>query len=196
MKNGSVLIFDEVMTGFRVSLGGAQELYGITPDLTALGKVIGGGLPVGAFGGKAEIMNFLAPEGPVYQAGTLSGNPLAVAAGKCLINELIKTNPYDELEANASYLLTNIKDEINKEIPFSFNQIGGMFGFFFANEFPNNFDDVVASSDKYFESFFKDCLNQGIYFAPSKYEAGFISTKHTKKILDEVVNKVKVIYGT
>ena len=195
-ENGSVLIFDEVMTGFRVSLGGAQELYEITPDLTALGKVIGGGLPVGAFGGKAEIMNFLAPEGPVYQAGTLSGNPLAVAAGKCLINELIKTNPYDELEANASYLLTNIKDEIKKEIPFSFNQIGGMFGFFFTKEFPNNFDDVVASSDKYFESFFKDCLNQGIYFAPSKYEAGFISTKHTKKILDEVINKVKVIYGT
>ena len=196
-ESGSVLIFDEVMTGFRVSLGGAQELYGITPDLTALGKVIGGGLPVGAFGGKAEIMNFLAPEGPVYQAGTLSGNPLAVAAGKCLINELIKTNPYDELEANASYLLTNIKNEMfKKEIPFSFNQIGGMFGFFFTDEFPNNFDDVSASSDQYFESFFKDCLNQGIYFAPSKYEAGFISTKHTKKILDEVINKVKVIYGT
>ena len=196
-ESGSVLIFDEVMTGFRVSLGGAQELYGITPDLTALGKVIGGGLPVGAFGGKAEIMNFLAPEGPVYQAGTLSGNPLAVAAGKCLINELIKINPYDELEANASYLLTNIKNEMfKKEIPFSFNQIGGMFGFFFTDEFPNNFDDVSASSDKYFESFFKDCLNQGIYFAPSKYEAGFISTKHTKKILDEVINKVKVIYGT
>ena len=196
-ESGSVLIFDEVMTGFRVSLGGAQELYGITPDLTALGKVIGGGLPVGAFGGKAKIMNFLAPEGPVYQAGTLSGNPLAVAAGKCLINELIKTNPYDELEANASYLLTNIKNEMfKKEIPFSFNQIGGMFGFFFTDEFPNNFDDVSASSDKYFESFFKDCLNQGIYFAPSKYEAGFISTKHTKKILDEVINKVKVIYGS
>ena len=196
-ESGSVLIFDEVMTGFRVSLGGAQELYGITPDLTALGKVIGGGLPVGAFGGKAKIMNFLAPEGPVYQAGTLSGNPLAVAAGKCLINELIKTNPYDELEANANYLLTNIKNEMFKqEIPFSFNQIGGMFGFFFTDEFPNNFDDVSASSDQYFESFFKDCLNQGIYFAPSKYEAGFISTKHTKKILDEVINKVKVIYGT
>ena len=196
-ESGSVLIFDEVMTGFRVSLGGAQELYGITPDLTALGKVIGGGLPVGAFGGKAEIMNFLAPEGPVYQAGTLSGNPLAVAAGKCLINELIRTNPYDELEANANYLLTNIKNEMLKqEIPFSFNQIGGMFGFFFTDEFPNNFDDVSASSDQYFESFFKDCLNQGIYFAPSKYEAGFISTKHTKKILDEVINKVKVIYGT
>ncbi len=196
-ESGSVLIFDEVMTGFRVSLGGAQELYGITPDLTALGKVIGGGLPVGAFGGKAEIMNFLAPEGPVYQAGTLSGNPLAVAAGKCLINELIRTNPYDELEANANYLLTNIKNEMFKqEIPFSFNQIGGMFGFFFTDEFPNNFDDVSASSDQYFESFFKDCLNQGIYFAPSKYEAGFISTKHTKKILDEVINNVKVIYGT
>lgn len=196
-ESGSVLIFDEVMTGFRVSLGGAQELYGIVPDLTALGKVIGGGLPVGAFGGKAEIMNFLAPEGPVYQAGTLSGNPLAVAAGKCLINELIETNPYDELEANASYLLTNIKCEmLKKGIPFSFSQIGGMFGFFFTQEFPNNLDDVYASNDNHFESFFKDCLNQGIYFAPSKYEAGFISTKHTKKILDEVINKVKVIYDT
>ena len=196
-ESGSVLIFDEVMTGFRVSLGGAQELYGIVPDLTALGKVIGGGLPVGAFGGKAEIMNFLAPEGPVYQAGTLSGNPLAVAAGKCLINELIETNPYDELEANASYLLTNIKCEmLKKGIPFSFSQIGGMFGFFFTQEFPNNLDDVYASNDNHFENFFKDCLNQGIYFAPSKYEAGFISTKHTKKILDEVINKVKVIYDT
>ena len=194
-ENGSVLIFDEVMTGFRVSLGGAQELYGITPDLTALGKVIGGGLPVGAFGGKAEIMNFLAPEGPVYQAGTLSGNPLAVAAGKCLISELIKTNPYQELEANANYLLTNIKSEmLKKGIPFSSNQIGGMFGFFFTEEFPKNFDDVSASNDKYFVSFFKGCLNQGIYFAPSKYEAGFISTKHNKKILNEVINKIKKVY--
>ena len=194
-ENGSVLIFDEVMTGFRVSLGGAQELYGITPDLTALGKVIGGGLPVGAFGGKAEIMNFLAPEGPVYQAGTLSGNPLAVAAGKCLISELIKTNPYQELEANANYLLTNIKSEmLKKGIPFSSNQIGGMFGFFFAEEFPKNFDDVSASNDKHFVSFFKSCLNQGIYFAPSKYEAGFISTKHNKKILNEVINKIRTVY--
>ena len=194
-ENGSVLIFDEVMTGFRVSLGGAQELYGITPDLTALGKVIGGGLPVGAFGGKAEIMNFLAPEGPVYQAGTLSGNPLAVAAGKCLISELIKTNPYQELEANANYLLTNIKSEmLKKGIPFSSNQIGGMFGFFFTEEFPKNFDDVSASDDKYFVSFFKGCLNQGIYFAPSKYEAGFISTKHNKKILNEVINKIRKVY--
>ena len=194
-ENGSVLIFDEVMTGFRVSLGGAQELYGITPDLTALGKVIGGGLPVGAFGGKAEIMNFLAPEGPVYQAGTLSGNPLAVAAGKCLISELIKTNPYQELEANANYLLTNIKSEmLKKGIPFSSNQIGGMFGFFFTEEFPKNFDDVSASNDRYFVSFFKGCLNQGIYFAPSKYEAGFISTKHNKKILNEVINKIRKVY--
>ena len=196
-ENGSVLIFDEVMTGFRVSLGGAQELYGITPDLTALGKVIGGGLPVGAFGGKAEIMNFLAPEGPVYQAGTLSGNPLAVAAGKCLISELIKTNPYQELEANANYLLTNIKSEMSKKgIPFSSNQIGGMFGFFFTEEFPKNFDDVSASNDKYFVSFFKGCLNQGIYFAPSKYEAGFISTKHNKKILNEVINKIRKVYDS
>ncbi len=182
------------MTGFRVSLRGSSELYGSRRP-TALGKVIGGGLPVGAFGGKAEIMNFLAPEGPVYQAGTLSGNPLAVAAGKCLISELIKTNPYQELEANANYLLTNIKNEmLKKGIPFSSNQIGGMFGFFFTEEFPKNFDDVSASNDKYFVSFFKGCLNQGIYFAPSKYEAGFISTKHNKKILNEVINKIRKVY--
>ena len=139
----SLLIFDEVMSGFRVSLGGAQEIYNIKPDLTALGKVIGGGLPVGAFGGKKEIMNCLAPIGPVYQAGTLSGNPLAMAAGSTLLNLVIRENPFKLLEANAKKLLDGMKDIMNSaDIPFSTNQIGGMFGFFFSDRLPSNIEDV------------------------------------------------------
>ena len=191
---GAVLIFDEVMTGFRVSLGGAQEIYGIQPDLTALGKVIGGGLPVGAFGGKREIMEQLAPSGPVYQAGTLSGNPLAVAAGTCLIQRLIELNPFEELELNAKFLLNGIKEVmIQKGIPFVSNQIGGMFGFFFAEQQPRNFEDVVETNDKNFEQFFKQSLDQGIYFAPSKFEAGFISTKHSESILINVLSKIQAL---
>ena len=191
---GAVLIFDEVMTGFRVSLGGAQEIYGIQPDLTALGKVIGGGLPVGAFGGKREIMEQLAPSGPVYQAGTLSGNPLAVAAGTCLIQRLIELNPYEELELNAKFLLNGIKEVmIQKGIPFVSNQIGGMFGFFFAEQQPRNFEDVVETNDKNFEQFFKQSLDQGIYFAPSKFEAGFISTKHSESVLINVLSKIQAL---
>ena len=134
-KNQSLLIFDEVMSGFRVSLGGAQEIYGITPDLTALGKVIGGGLPVGAFGGKKEIMDYLAPEGPVYQAGTLSGNPLAMAAGSALLKLIIETNPFDTLQKNAKKMLIGMKQLMESAgIPFSTNQIGGMFGFFFSEQ--------------------------------------------------------------
>lgn len=191
---GAVLIFDEVMTGFRVSLGGAQEIYGIQPDLTALGKVIGGGLPVGAFGGKREIMEQLAPSGPVYQAGTLSGNPLAVAAGTCLIQRLIELNPFEELELNAKFLLNGIKEVmIQKGIPFVSNQIGGMFGFFFAKQQPRNFEDVVETNDKNFEQFFKQSLDQGIYFAPSKFEAGFISTKHSESVLINVLSKIQAL---
>ena len=191
---GAVLIFDEVMTGFRVSLGGAQEIYGIQPDLTALGKVIGGGLPVGAFGGKREIMEQLAPSGPVYQAGTLSGNPLAVAAGTCLIQRLIELNPFEELELNAKFLLNGIKEVmIQKGIPFVSNQIGGMFGFFFAEQQPRNFEDVVETNDKNFEQFFKQSLDQGIYFAPSKFEAGFISTKHSESVLINVLSKIQAL---
>ena len=182
------------MTGFRVSLGGAQEIYGIQPDLTALGKVIGGGLPVGAFGGKREIMEQLAPSGPVYQAGTLSGNPLAVAAGTCLIQRLIELNPYEELELNAKFLLNGIKEVmIQKGIPFVSNQIGGMFGFFFAEQQPRNFEDVVETNDKDFEQFFKQSLDQGIYFAPSKFEAGFISTKHSESVLINVLSKIQAL---
>ena len=193
-ENNSILIFDEVMTGFRVSLGGAQEIYGIKPDLTALGKVIGGGLPVGAFGGKKEIMDCLAPNGPVYQAGTLSGNPLAMAAGHELIKMLIKSNPYNLLEDKAKKLLSEMKEMFNrKNIPFSTNQIGGMFGFFFANKLPKNFKDVVATNDEHFKSFLNACIKNGIYFAPSKFEAGFISSKHTNKEINttiKIVNKI------
>ena len=190
-ENNSLLIFDEVMTGFRVSLGGAQELYGIKPDLTTLGKVIGGGLPVGAFGGKKKVMDCLAPNGPVYQAGTLSGNPLAMAAGSTLIKLLIVQNPYKDLESKAKNLLEGMKEIFDRyDIPFSTNQIGGMFGFFFSEELPSNLVDVENTNDKQFKKFLNKCIDNGIYFAPSKFEAGFISTKHTKT---EISNTIKIV---
>jgi glutamate-1-semialdehyde 2,1-aminomutase len=196
-SNDSLLIFDEVMSGFRVSLGGAQEIYNIKPDLTALGKVIGGGLPVGAFGGKKEIMNYLAPEGPVYQAGTLSGNPLAMAAGATLLNLLIAQNPYKELEEKAKLMLNGMKEiMISSGIPFSTNQIGGMFGFFFSEELPKNIDDVSKTNDELFSSFINACIQNGIYFAPSKYEAGFISATHGDKEIDKTLEVIKKIVKT
>jgi len=192
--NDSILIFDEVMSGFRVSLGGAQEIYNITPDLTALGKVIGGGLPVGAFGGKEEIMNYLAPSGPVYQAGTLSGNPLAMAGGTALLQLLIKENPFKELERNASVLLDGMKTlMIESGIPFSINKIGGMFGFFFSEELPNNINDVAKTDDVLFSNFLNSCIRSGIYFAPSKYEAGFISAMHKDEEINRTLETVKQI---
>jgi len=196
-SNDTLLIFDEVMSGFRVSLGGAQEIYNIKPDLTALGKVIGGGLPVGAFGGKKEIMNYLAPEGPVYQAGTLSGNPLAMAAGATLLNLLIAQNPYKELEEKAKLILNGMKEiMISSGIPFSTNQIGGMFGFFFTEELPKNIDDVSKTNDELFSSFINACIQNGIYFAPSKYEAGFISATHGDKEIDKTLEVIKKIVKT
>ena len=192
--NDSILIFDEVMSGFRVSLGGAQEIYNISPDLTALGKVIGGGLPVGAFGGKEEIMNYLAPSGPVYQAGTLSGNPLAMAGGTALLQLLIKENPFTELERNASVLLDGMKTlMIESGIPFSINRIGGMFGFFFSEELPNNINDVAKTDDVLFSNFLNSCIRSGIYFAPSKYEAGFISAMHKDEEINRTLETVKQI---
>ena len=196
-SNSSLLIFDEVMSGFRVSLGGAQEIYNIKPDLTALGKVIGGGLPVGAFGGKKEIMNYLAPEGPVYQAGTLSGNPLAMAAGATLLNLLIVQNPYKELEEKAKHILNGMKEiMISSGIPFSTNQIGGMFGFFFSEELPKNIDDVSKTNDELFSSFANACIKNGIYFAPSKYEAGFISATHGDAEINKTLQVIKKIVKT
>ena len=190
-SNNSLLIFDEVMSGFRVSLGGAQEIFNIKPDITALGKVIGGGLPVGAFGGKKEIMDFLAPEGPVYQAGTLSGNPLAMAAGSTLLKLLIENNPYKKLEENSKLMLEGMNEIMSSEgIPFSKNQIGGMFGFFFSEELPLNINDVSKTNDKTFSMFINACIKNGIYFAPSKYEAGFISSMHSNKEIDETLDVV------
>ena len=190
--HGSLLIFDEVMSGFRVNLGGAQAIYKIQPDLTALGKVIGGGLPVGAFGGKQVIMDQLAPIGPIYQAGTLSGNPLAMSAGIALLDALININPFNELEKASSDIMTHTKNLLNsKGIPFSTSSIGGMFGFFFSESLPNNFEDVVQSDDDMFKKFFYATLNQGIYFAPSKYEAGFISSTHDQSIIDQTKIKIE-----
>ena len=190
-QSGAVLIFDEVMSGFRVGLGGAQKLYSIKPDLTALGKVIGGGLPVGAFGGQEVIMNQLAPIGPIYQAGTLSGNPLAMSAGIALITELIKIDPFEQLQSSSQFLLSNVKEMLDvKGIPFSHASIGGMFGFFFSPDLPNNYDEVVAGDDDLFIRFFNVTLKNGIYFAPSKYEAGFISTTHDSSIIEQTIEKV------
>jgi len=190
-KHDSLLIFDEVMSGFRVGLGGAQAIYKIKPDLTALGKVIGGGLPVGAFGGKQSIMDQLAPLGPIYQAGTLSGNPLAMSAGIALIETLIQKNPFDELKKASSEVMTHTKNLMSeKGIPFSTSSIGGMFGFFFSKHLPKNFEDVVKSDDKMFKKFFNAALDRGIYFAPSKYEAGFISSTHDQSVLDLTKDKI------
>ena len=191
-KFDSLLIFDEVMSGFRVALGGAQSLYKIKPDLTALGKVIGGGLPVGSFGGKESIMDQLAPMGPIYQAGTLSGNPLAMSAGIALLNALIKENPFAALELASSEIMLHTKNLMNdKGISFSTSSVGGMFGFFFSENFPKNFQDVTETDDAMFKKFFNASLNQGIYFAPSKFEAGFISSTHDQAIIDQAKSKIE-----
>jgi glutamate-1-semialdehyde 2,1-aminomutase len=169
-KHGALLIFDEVMTGFRVARGGAQEIYGITPDLTALGKIIGGGLPVGAFGGRAEIMDQLSPDGPVYQAGTLSGNPLAMAAGLAQLRELEGINGWKLLARKAIE---------SAKMPITFHRIGSMFCLFFARGPIVDLVSAQRSDLKMFVKFFHACLKRGVYFAPSQFETGFISTAHT-----------------
>ncbi|MDP3560832.1 MAG: glutamate-1-semialdehyde 2,1-aminomutase [Legionellaceae bacterium] len=179
----TVLIFDEVMTGFRVSLGGAQAIYQVIPDLTTLGKVIGGGMPVGAIGGRADIMSHLAPEGPVYQAGTLSGNPLAMAAGLATLTELEKPEFYSQLEQRAALLIGVLADVCSAlHVPFCGSFIGGMFGFCFSDKQKVlNYQDVASSDEALFKQFYHGMLQAGIYFAPSLYEAGFISAAHGKK---------------
>ena len=178
-KHGAVLIFDEVMTGFRVALGGAQALYGITPDLTTLGKVIGGGLPVGAFGGRADIMACLAPVGPVYQAGTLSGNPVAVAAGLATLKLVAADGFYDRLAARTRQLVEGLS-AIAKEqgIAFSAQSVGGMFGLYFSAQVPTSYDEVMQCDKDAFNRFFHAMLDQGVYLAPSAFEAGFVSAAH------------------
>ena len=179
-RHGSLLIFDEVMTGFRVALGGAQTLYGIRPDLTTLGKVIGGGMPVGAFGGRRDIMSRLAPLGDVYQAGTLSGNPVAMAAGLETLNLICKENFFETLAINTATLATNLeKLAADANIPFSTNQAGAMLGFFFTGAKPvTNFNQVMNADTGLFYRFFSRMLEQGIYLAPSPFEAAFVSSAH------------------
>ncbi len=178
---GAVLIFDEVMSGFRVALGGAQALYKVTPDLTTLGKVIGGGLPVGAVGGRADIMNCLAPLGGVYQAGTLSGNPLAMAAGIATLNAIQAPGFYESLGVLSSALISGLVDVTTRlNVAFNGQAVGGMFGFNFTNKKNiENFSDVASADERLFNAFYHGMLKEGIYFAPSRFEAGFISSAHT-----------------
>lgn len=179
-KHGALLIFDEVMSGFRVALGGAQQLYGIKPDLTTLGKVIGGGLPVGAFGGSKAIMDMLAPTGPVYQAGTLSGNPLAVTAGLVVLNEISKPGFHESLARTTTALLKGLQTIADQaQIPFTTTQVGGMFGCYF-NDQPviSRLEQVMRSDVERFRKYFHLMLSSGIYLAPSAFEAGFVSSAH------------------
>lgn len=179
-RAGALLIFDEVMTGFRVARGGAQERYGITPDLTALGKVIGGGLPVGAFGGRSEIMDQLSPLGPVYQAGTLSGNPLAMAAGLAQLRELDRVSGWQLLEERGAQFEAATEAAIRAcALPLTFTRVGSMFCLFFTGGPIFNLADAKRSNREAFAAFFRHALDAGVYFAPSQFEAGFISTAHT-----------------
>ena len=178
-QNGSVLIFDEVMTGFRIAPGGVQEYVDITPDLTALGKIIGGGLPVGAFGGKSEIMDYLAPLGPVYQSGTLSGNPLAMAAGIASLRKLEAEDPYPALEQMGATLREALTEAASKKgIPLQVPQVGSMFALFFSEEPVRNYNDAVASNTGLFNQLFHNALAHGLYLPPSAYETCFICTAH------------------
>ncbi|MEM9160183.1 MAG: aminotransferase class III-fold pyridoxal phosphate-dependent enzyme, partial [Verrucomicrobiota bacterium] len=185
-KHGSVLIFDEVMTGFRVSAGGVQTREAITPDLTTLGKIIGGGLPVGALGGKAEIMDHLAPLGPVYQAGTLSGNPLAMAAGIASLKLLLETDAYDRLAAMGSQIAESLETAgQEKGLPIQVPQVASMFCVYFAAEPIENLDDATNTHTDHFNKYFHTCLEKGVYLPPSKYEANFISTAHEQSAIDQ-----------
>lgn len=195
--NGAVLILDEVITGFRLARGGAQEIYGIKPDLTALGKVIGGGLPVGAFGGRAEIMDQLSPDGPVYQAGTLSGNPLAMAAGLAQLRELERINGWKLLEGLGAQFEELTRRAISHaKIDVTFNRIGSMFCLFFATGPVVDVASARRSDLKTFARFFHACLKRGIYFAPSQFESGFISTAHTPDDLERTSAAVHEVLAT
>ena len=197
-KHGSVLIFDEVMTGFRVARGGAQEHYGVSPDLTTLGKVIGGGLPVGAFGGRRDIMEHIAPLGPVYQAGTLSGNPIALAAGLTTLELASADGFHAGLDAAARRLVDGLQSRADAAgIPLATNQVGGMFGFFFTDESPvTRFEQVTRCDLDRFQRFYHGMLKAGVYLAPSAYEAGFVSSTHTDAIIDETLAAAEQVFAT
>jgi len=195
-QHGSVLIYDEVMTGFRVALGGAQSLHGIKPDLTCLGKVMGGGMPMAAFGGRRDIMQKLAPIGNVYQAGTLSGNPLAVAAGLTTLNLVSRDGFYTELSNNIGKLLKGL-ETLAKEAghDFSTDHVGGMFGIYFAKEKPQSLEDITKSDMEKFKRFFHAMLDEGVYLAPSAYEAGFLSIEHNDAVIEKMLGAAKVAFS-
>ncbi|MBT8581999.1 glutamate-1-semialdehyde 2,1-aminomutase [Polynucleobacter paneuropaeus] len=187
-QHGAVLIYDEVMTGFRVALGGAQSLQGITPDLTCLGKVMGGGMPMAVFGGKKEIMSELAPLGAVYQAGTLSGNPVAVAAGLKTLEIVAREGFYECLAGQTQKLMSGLKMAADQaSIPFAVDSVGGMFGFYFTSAVPTSFAEVTQSNIEAFKHFFHAMLDEGVYLAPSAYEAGFTSITHDNAVVDQIV---------
>ena len=194
---GIVLIFDEVMCGFRAAKGGAQEVYKVTPDMTTLGKVIGGGMPVGAFGGKREIMEYLAPLGPVYQAGTLSGNPIAMAAGKAMLEAIGKPGFYDTLTAKANLLCKGLQTLAESHnIPFTTNQVGSMFGFFFSEEKNiSRFEQVVKCDQERFIAFYHGMLEEGVYLAPSSYEAGFICSALTEADIEFTLQAADKVFS-
>lgn len=197
-EHHALLIFDEVMTGFRVALGGAQALYGVRPDLTTLGKVIGGGLPLAAFGGRADIMDRLAPDGPVYQAGTLSGNPVAVAAGLATLHEVAKAGFYPNLAERARVLTQGLHDLATAAgVPLTAQMVGGMFGLFFTTEpAVTRFSQVMACDVERFRRFFHGMLAAGVYFAPSAFEAGFMSAAHTDDDLTQTLKAAKSVFAT
>ncbi len=197
-KHGSVLILDEVMTGFRVALGGAQAYYNIKPDLTTLGKVIGGGMPVGAFGGKREIMEQIAPTGPVYQAGTLSGNPVAMAAGLKNLEIISSKGFYERLNEKVVALTEGLKERAKaNNIALTTNEVGGMFGMFFTEaEQVTNFAEVSQCNVERFKKFYHGMLEQGIYLAPSAYEAGFVSSAHTNEDIENTLDAAEAVFKT
>lgn len=194
---GAVLIFDEVMTGFRVGPQGVQGLTGIRPDLTTLAKVIGGGMPVGAFGGRRDIMQCVAPVGGVYQAGTLSGNPVAVAAGLATLKKLAQPGFYDTLNANTERLIQGLTDAAHEAgVPFSADHQGGLFGIYFSEQIPTSLSQVSAGDIERFKRFFHAMLDKGVYFAPSAFEAGFVSVTHTPDVIDATVQAAREAFAT
>ncbi len=195
-QHGAILMFDEVMSGFRVALGGAQSLYGIQPDMTVLGKVIGGGLPVAAFGGRADLMKHLAPLGPVYQAGTLSGNPVAVAAGMSTLKIIQQPGFYEQLGAQTKKLVDGLSAAAREAgEAFCADAVGGMFGLYFTAQLPENYAQMMSCDKERFNRFFHAMLDAGVYLAPSAFEAGFVSAMHTDAVIDETIAAARTAFA-